>query len=134
MRTFIRGFLDCYDYSMTVTNKGLRIKYDKIIWFLTIIDFSSNRFEGVIPEFFGTLKGLNTLYLSNNMFIGHIPSSMRNLPQLELLDFSWNKFSGEIPQQLAQLTFIESFNVSYNNVYRIYTTRKLIWYISKYFI
>ena len=68
------------------------------------------------------------------MFIGHIPSSMRNLPQLELLDFSWNKFSGEIPQQLAQLTFIESFNVSYNNVYRIYTTRKLIWYISKYFI
>ena len=111
---FVRGFPDHYDYSMTVTNKGLTMNYYKIMEVLTIIDFSKNRFEGEIPESIATLKGLHTLNLSNNIFTGHIPSSMGNLAQLESMDLSQNKLSGEIPQQLAQLTFLASFNVSYN--------------------
>ncbi|KAK7825502.1 receptor-like protein 6 [Quercus suber] len=115
-RSFVRGFPDHYDYSMTVTNKGLTMKYDKIIEVYTIIDFSQNRFAGEIPESIATLKGLHTLNLSNNMFTGHIPSSIANLTQLESMDLSQNKISGEIPQQLLQLTFLESFDVSYNNL------------------
>ncbi|KAK9993344.1 hypothetical protein SO802_023047 [Lithocarpus litseifolius] len=110
----VRGFPDHYDYSMTVTNKGLTMNYYKIIEVFTIIDFSKNRFEGEIPESIATLKGLHTLNLSNNKFVGHIPSSMGNLAQLESMDLSQNKLSGEIPRQLAQLTFLASFNVSYN--------------------
>ena len=113
-RSFVRGFPDHYDYSMTVTNKGLTMNYYKIMEVLTIIDFSKNRFEGEIPESIATLKGLHTLNLSNNIFTGHIPSSMGNLAQLESMDLSQNKLLEEIPQQLAQLTFLASFNVSYN--------------------
>ncbi|XP_075650084.1 uncharacterized protein LOC142620629 [Castanea sativa] len=112
-RSFARGFPDHYDYSMTVTNKGLTMNYYKIIEVYTIIDFSKYRFEGEIPESIATLKGLHTLNLSNNIFTGHIPSSMGNLVQLESMDLSQNKLSGEIPQQLTQLTFLASFNVSY---------------------
>ena len=100
---------------MTLTNKGLRTQYTKIIEFFVVIDFSCNRFEGAIPESIGTLKGLHMLNFSNNKLTGHIPSSMGNLTTLESLDFSLNKLTGEIPQQLAQLTFLAVFNVSYNN-------------------
>uniref|UniRef100_A0A2N9FA94 Uncharacterized protein n=1 Tax=Fagus sylvatica TaxID=28930 RepID=A0A2N9FA94_FAGSY len=113
----VKGFVypDKYEYSMTLTNKGLRTQYTKIIEFFVVIDFSCNRFEGAIPESIGTLKGLHMLNFSNNKLTGHIPSSMGNLTTLESLDFSLNKLTGEIPQQLAQLTFLAVFNVSYNN-------------------
>lgn len=108
-------FSDHYDYSMIMTNKHLTTRYYKIIEGLAIIDFSHNRFEGLIPESIGTLKGLRALNLSNNIFTGHIPSSLEHLTLLESLDLSHNKLSGEIPQQLVQLTFLASFDISYNN-------------------
>ncbi|KAL9337002.1 hypothetical protein Peur_071490 [Populus x canadensis] len=103
-----------YDYSMTMTNKGVMILYEKIQDSLTAIDFSSNGFEGGIPEVLGDLKALHLLNLSNNFLTGRIPPSLSNLKELEALDLSHNKLSGEIPVQLAQLTFVEVFNVSHN--------------------
>ncbi|KAG6745339.1 hypothetical protein POTOM_051999 [Populus tomentosa] len=81
---------------------------------LTAIDFSSNGFEGGIPEVLGDLKALHLLNLSNNFLSGGIPPSLSNLKELEALDLSQNKLSGEIPVQLVQLTFLEVFNVSHN--------------------
>ncbi|KAM3683452.1 hypothetical protein ACJW31_12G148500 [Castanea mollissima] len=104
-----------YEYSMTVTIKGLRTEYTRIIAIFALMDFSCNKFEGEVPESIGMLKGLFALNLSNNLLSGHIPSAMGNLTQLESLDLSLNKLSGEIPQQLAQLTFLSFINVSYNN-------------------
>ncbi|XP_059436059.1 receptor-like protein 30 [Corylus avellana] len=69
------GFL----YSVTVANKGLNLDYKKIQDVFKVIDFSSNRFEGEIPELLGSLKGLHLLNLSNNTLTGHIPSSLGNL-------------------------------------------------------
>ena len=109
-------FSDHYDYSMIMTNKHLKTKYYKIIEGLEIIDFSHNRFEGLIPKSIRTLKGFRALNLTNNIFIGHIPSSLGHLALLESLDLSHNKLSGEIPQQLVQLTFLASFDISYNNL------------------
>jgi hypothetical protein len=43
------------------------------------IFFSSNRFEGKIPELVGSLKELHLLNLYYNALIGHIPSSLENL-------------------------------------------------------
>ncbi|KAG6744311.1 hypothetical protein POTOM_053030 [Populus tomentosa] len=103
-----------FDYSMTMTNKGVVTKYEKIQEFLTAIDLSSNRFEGGIPDALGDLKELYSLNLSNNFLTGRIPPSLSNLKGLEALDLSQNKLSGEIPIQLAQLTFLEVFNVSHN--------------------
>ncbi|XP_061955006.1 receptor-like protein 7 [Populus nigra] len=103
-----------YEYSMTMTNKGVMRLYEKIQESLTAIDLSCNGFEGGIPEVLGDLKALHLLNLSNNFLTGRIPPSLSNLKELEALDLSQNKLSGEIPVQLAQLTFLAVFNVSHN--------------------
>jgi len=103
-----------YQFSMTITNKGVMRLYEKIQDSLSAIDLSSNGFEGGIPEVLGDLKELHLLNLSNNFLSGGIPPSLSNLKELEALDLSQNKLSGEIPVKLAQLTFLEVFNVSHN--------------------
>ncbi|GMN60446.1 hypothetical protein TIFTF001_029546 [Ficus carica] len=102
--------------SVTIANKGRDMEYGKILEVFTVIDLSSNRFQGDIPECLGNLRGLQVLNLSNNMLDGSIPSSLSNITQLESLDLSLNKLSGEIPQQLVQLTFLAFFNVSFNRL------------------
>ncbi|XP_059449476.1 receptor-like protein 43 [Corylus avellana] len=107
------GSVQC---TITITNKGIMLKYEKIPDVLRVIDFSSNRFEGEIPCVLGSLKGLHLLNLSNNALTGHIPLSLGNLTQVESMDFSQNKLSGMIPAQLAELNFLASFNVSNNQI------------------
>ncbi|GLT54996.1 hypothetical protein SLA2020_281540 [Shorea laevis] len=99
-----------------MTNKGIELEYEKIQDVFRVIDFSSNRFEGEIPELVGSLKGLHLLNLSNNALTGHIPSSLGNLTHIESMDLSQNKLLGEIPPQLTQLFFLASFNVSNNRL------------------
>ncbi|XP_039160945.1 receptor-like protein 9DC3 [Eucalyptus grandis] len=96
--------------------KGLKLYYPKILEVLTIIDLSSNLFEGEIPSAIGDLKGLQGLNLSNNLLTGHIPPSLGNLKALESLDLSLNKLSGQIPQKLTELKFISFLNMSYKNL------------------
>ncbi|XP_060668126.1 receptor-like protein 33 [Ziziphus jujuba] len=91
-----------FGYSVTLTNKGIKMTYTKIQELLTAIDFSSNEFEGEIPELLGNLKGLSLLNLSNNKLVGGIPASLGSIEELETLDLSRNKLSGEIPQQLTK--------------------------------
>ncbi|KAF8019006.1 hypothetical protein BT93_H3782 [Corymbia citriodora subsp. variegata] len=105
-----------YDFSVTVIYKGLKLYYPKILDVFTIIDLSSNSFNGEIPGAIGDLKGLQGLNLSNNFLTGHIPSSLGNLMALESLDLSHNKLSGQIPQSLTKLGFLSFLNVSYNNL------------------
>ncbi|KAF2292419.1 hypothetical protein GH714_022319 [Hevea brasiliensis] len=105
-----------YDYSITISNKGLELEYLQIPSTLTAIDFSRNRFEGAIPNVIGNLTALHLLNLSNNMLTGHIPSSLANMKELECLDLSSNRLSGQVPLQLSELTSLSSFNVSWNNL------------------
>ncbi|CAL5336280.1 unnamed protein product [Camellia sinensis] len=122
MNTIIEGrginasYFYLYWYTMNITNKGVNTEYQGIQNIFTTIDLSSNKFEGVIPEFIGNLKGLKQLNLSNNNLNGGIPSCLGNLTNLESLDLSQNKLSGEIPQQLALLFFLEFLNVSNNHL------------------
>ncbi|XP_059452097.1 receptor-like protein 52 [Corylus avellana] len=101
-------------FTITLANKGTMLKYEKIPDVFRVIDFSSNRFEGHIPELVGSLKGLHSLNLSNNVLTGHIPPSLGNLTNLESMDLSQNKLFGEIPAQLTQLFSLGYFNVSNN--------------------
>ena len=103
-------------YSMNITNRGIDLAYNRIQEVFVVIDFSSNRFEGEIPDCIGSLQGLQVLNLSNNILTGSIPTSMGNMTQLESLDLSNNMLSGKIPTQLVQLTFLAFFNVSHNNL------------------
>uniref|UniRef100_A0A6N2KLT7 Uncharacterized protein n=1 Tax=Salix viminalis TaxID=40686 RepID=A0A6N2KLT7_SALVM len=105
-----------YVYSVTMTWKGLEIEFTKIQIALTILDLSSNKFTGKIPESLGKLKSLIQLNLSHNSLIGYIQPSLGNLTNLESLDLSSNMLAGRIPQQLVDLTFLAVLNLSYNQL------------------
>ncbi|KAM1140013.1 hypothetical protein PS2_039843 [Malus domestica] len=103
-------------YSITITSKSVERYYTKIQEAFAVIDISSNKFEGRIPEFIGNLEGLVSFNISGNLLTGPIPSSFGNLRRLESLDLSHNKLSGQIPQSLTQLTFLAVFIVSNNSL------------------
>ncbi|KAK7401552.1 hypothetical protein VNO78_13121 [Psophocarpus tetragonolobus] len=109
---------DSYSYSFTISNKGITLLYQNLqnFYYLIVIDLSSNKFSGEIPDVMGDLTGLVLLNLSNNMLSGSIPSSLGNLSNLEALDLSLNNLSGKIPQQLEELTFLSKLNLSFNNL------------------
>ncbi|XP_057990664.1 receptor-like protein 9DC3 [Hevea brasiliensis] len=105
-----------YDYSVSLTLKGLEIELVKIQTLLTSIDLSGNKFTGEIPQSIGKLKSLKLLNLSHNQLTGNIQPSLGNLSNLESLDLSSNLLVGRIPMQLTYLTFLEVFRVSNNQL------------------
>ncbi|XP_022717787.1 receptor-like protein 12 [Durio zibethinus] len=105
-----------YNYSLTLTNKGVNMKFTQVSEVFIVIDLSSNRFQGEIPESIGNVDGLQLLNLSNNLLVGQIPPAIGSLSNLEALDLSRNKLVGRIPWQLKQLNFLAVFNVSHNNL------------------
>lgn len=109
---------DAGGFSFTIFNKGMVVVYEELQEFynLIVIDLSSNKFSGEIPDVIGDLTGLVLLNLSKNMLSCSIPSSLGKLSNLETLDLSMNSLSGKIPQQLADITFLSYFDVSFNNL------------------
>ncbi|KAG4936915.1 hypothetical protein AAZX31_18G185400 [Glycine max] len=105
-----------YQGSVTLTSKGLQMEFVNILTGFTSVDFSSNNFEGTIPEELMNFTRLNLLDLSDNALAGQIPSSIGNLKQLEALDLSSNHFDGEIPTQLANLNFLSYLDLSSNRL------------------
>ncbi|KAK1439731.1 hypothetical protein QVD17_05551 [Tagetes erecta] len=106
-----------FPYSMTLTNKGVKIEYPHILNILIAIDLSSNNFKGHIPESLNDLHGLQSVNLSNNHFTGCVLPSLGNLRNLESLDLSQNELAGEIPHELLQLNFLSILNVSFNHLH-----------------
>ncbi|XP_031098261.1 receptor like protein 22-like [Ipomoea triloba] len=106
-----------YQDSVSLSLKGQGYTIEKILSIFTSIDFSSNQFEGGIPESVGELKLLYLLNLSRNALIGGIPRSLENLRDLEALDLSVNSLTGNIPEQLESLTFLSFLNLSYNHLF-----------------
>ncbi|CBI18151.3 unnamed protein product, partial [Vitis vinifera] len=105
-----------YQDAVTVTSKGQEMELVKVLTLFTSIDFSSNKFEGQIPEEMGNFISLYVLNLSGNGFTGQIPSSMGQLRQLESLDLSRNHLSGKIPTELVSLTFLSVLDLSFNQL------------------
>ncbi|XP_049406471.1 receptor-like protein 9DC3 [Solanum stenotomum] len=105
-----------YEDSITVTTKGFVREIVRILYLYTVIDFSSNKFEGQIPSIMGDLIAVHTLNLSHNGLKGHIPPSLGDLSSVESLDLSGNQLTGEIPEQLASLTSLSFLNLSHNHL------------------
>nr|AAK58682.1 verticillium wilt disease resistance protein [Solanum lycopersicum] len=106
-----------YQDTVTLTIKGMELELVKILRVFTSIDFSSNRFQGAIPDAIGNLSSLYVLNLSHNALEGPIPKSIGKLQMLESLDLSTNHLSGEIPSELASLTFLAALNLSFNKLF-----------------
>lgn len=106
-----------YQDTVTLIIKGMELELVKILRVFTSIDFSSNRFQGKIPDTVGDLSSLYVLNLSHNALEGPIPKSIGKLQMLESLDLSRNHLSGEIPSELSSLTFLAVLNLSFNNLF-----------------
>jgi hypothetical protein len=63
----------------------------------TVLNLSSNLFEGPIPSDLSQLMGLKVLDLSNNKFSGEIPVRFTQMATLTELILSNNQLSGVIP-------------------------------------
>ncbi|PHT97817.1 hypothetical protein BC332_33251 [Capsicum chinense] len=111
-------YIGDYDYkdSITISSKGLSMELVRIFILYTIIDLSSNRFEGSIPSVIRGLTSLVVVNISHNSLEGHIPTSLGSLSELQSLDLSFNKLSGEIPRQLTSLTFLGFLSVPHNHL------------------
>ncbi|XP_023639559.1 receptor like protein 30-like [Capsella rubella] len=105
-----------YISSMEMVHKGVDTEFEKIRTDYTSIDFSSNMFDGKIPESIGLLKELRYLNMSNNAFTSNIPQPLANLTILESLDLSQNQLSGQIPGDLGELSFLSTMNFAHNNL------------------
>ncbi|GLU15167.1 hypothetical protein SLE2022_316830 [Rubroshorea leprosula] len=105
-----------YDDSVMVIMKGSYVELTKIPMAFSTIDFSSNRFQGHIPEELGELNSLHLLSLSHNSLTGQIPSSLGKMTELESLDLSSNKLDGRILEELTSLTFLSVLNLSHNKL------------------
>ncbi|XP_028752998.1 receptor-like protein 9DC3 [Neltuma alba] len=105
-----------YQYSVKINLKDNARELEKILKAFTILDLSSNKFDGEIPKVIGELYSLKGLNLSHNGITGSIPQSMGNLTNLEWLDLSWNKLVGEIPPTLTNLNFLAILNLSQNQL------------------
>ncbi|XP_078167924.1 uncharacterized protein LOC144562598 [Carex rostrata] len=103
--------------SVTIMDKGAQMTLENNLPnLMTLIDLSSNRFIGDIPETIGELKEIKALNLSHNFFTGSIPNLLGHLMQIESLYLSWNQLSGEIPQELISLTSLSVLNLSFNHL------------------
>ena len=105
-----------YRCLVTVKMKGQELEFVKIPYNFAFIDFSSNHFDGPIPNELMKLQALIVINLSNNSLSGRIPSSIGNLRQVESLDLSNNLLDGAIPPELANLNFLSFLNLSFNNL------------------
>ncbi|KAL8031343.1 hypothetical protein ABFX02_13G018200 [Erythranthe guttata] len=91
-------------------------EYRKNLPLLKLIDLSSNKLVGNIPETFSSLKGLISLNLSRNSLTGNINPDIGQMEVLEVLDLSSNQLSGTIPISMAQLDFLAVLDLAKNNL------------------
>ena len=90
--------------------------YENATKLLDLMDLSSNKLVGVIPEELCLLNGLRSLDLSHNYLSGNIPKKIGDMKLLETLDLSNNQLFGVIPQSMSDLSSISHLNLSNNNL------------------
>ncbi|GKV12596.1 hypothetical protein SLEP1_g23717 [Rubroshorea leprosula] len=97
--------------------KGTEYEFAKNLNFLRLIDLSSNKLTGEIPQQICSLFELVQLNLSRNQLTGRIPADIGQMKSLESLDLSRNQLSGQLPSSMSQLNFLNTLNLSNNNFY-----------------
>ncbi|KAL9145082.1 hypothetical protein ABFS82_13G016000 [Erythranthe guttata] len=106
-----------YVESASVQWKGRESMYRKrTLRLLKLIDLSSNKLVGNIPEIISSLKGLISLNLSRNSLTGNINPDIGQMEVLEVLDLSRNQLSGTIPISMAQLHSLAVLDLANNNL------------------
>ncbi|XP_022867066.1 leucine-rich repeat receptor-like protein kinase TDR [Olea europaea var. sylvestris] len=84
---------------------------------LSVIELSTNKFSGIVPESISNCKELVSIDLANNNLAGPIPLEMAKLPAIGIIDMSRNSFSGPIPAEFGNSSTLKLLNVSYNDIW-----------------
>ncbi|XP_062079372.1 receptor-like protein EIX2 [Humulus lupulus] len=106
--------------------KGRYYQFRESLDLLKLIDLSSNKLFGKIPEELTSLVELVQLNLSRNHLYGPIPREIGKMSNLQALDFSNNNLSGTIPTSFEKLSFLANLDLSNNKFSgRIPTTTQL---------
>lgn len=79
-----------------------------------VLDYASNNFSSVSPNFTLYLSYTSYLSMSKNSISGHIPISICN-SILEVLDLSHNYFRGPVPSCLIESTQLQVLNLRENH-------------------
>ncbi|CAL5012719.1 unnamed protein product [Urochloa decumbens] len=66
------------------------------------LDYSDNRFDSSMPEFWSRISYVDYLSLANNSLSGELSHFICNATDIEVLDLSFNNFSGLIPPCLLK--------------------------------
>ncbi|KAJ0909649.1 putative non-specific serine/threonine protein kinase [Helianthus annuus] len=102
--------------SALLVTKGREYEYRSILYLVTTLDLSSNKFSGPIPKELMHLSGLRWLNLSGNHLSGRIPEEIGKMTSLESLDLSVNQLEGRIPSSMTRLTTLNWLNLSSNKL------------------
>lgn len=76
----------------------------------------TNRLDGTIPSWLGTLTGLQELRFANNDLSGTLPSEIGRLTDLKALDGSNNTFTGSLFSEVGQLTSLQWLELEGNKI------------------
>ncbi|KVI10052.1 Leucine-rich repeat-containing protein [Cynara cardunculus var. scolymus] len=102
--------------SASLVTKGREFEYSTILYLVTTLDLSGNKFSGPIPKELVGLLGLRWLNLSGNHLTGRIPEAIGNMALLESLDLSVNQLDGRIPWSMSRLTKLSWLSISCNKL------------------
>ncbi|KAG5120597.1 hypothetical protein JHK84_038937 [Glycine max] len=83
---------------------------------LSVLQISSNEFQGPIPPSFSNLVHLTFLDLSFNKLNGSIPPLLLALPRLTFLYLRDNYLTGQIPNVFHQSNIFEVLDLTHNNI------------------
>ncbi|XP_006655663.2 leucine-rich repeat receptor-like serine/threonine-protein kinase BAM3 [Oryza brachyantha] len=83
---------------------------------LSLLNLSSNRFDGSLPASIGNFSSLQTLLLSGNQFTGEIPREVGQLRRLLKLDLSGNNLTGEVPGEVSECASLTYLDLSVNQL------------------
>jgi hypothetical protein len=83
---------------------------------LSLLNLSSNRFNGSLPASIGNLSSLQTLLLGGNQLGGEIPRQVGRLRRLLKLDLSGNVLTGAVPGEVGECTSLTYLDLSGNRL------------------
>ncbi|KDO38587.1 hypothetical protein CISIN_1g043041mg [Citrus sinensis] len=107
---------DFFSGQAVLTWKGSQYQYQNTLGLVKMLDLSSNKLGGEVPEEIMDLVGLIAMNLSRNNLTGQITPKIGQLKSLDFLDLSRNRFFGGIPSSLSLLSGLSVMDLSYNNL------------------